>query len=188
MHHSAYDDFGLLTSRVAKKIASFYDISVADTLAVCGAVAPEFLSDGRLKIIGAGGQGLRVGRLDSVTAAPPGQLPAADIGLDAFVKFWTDRGFTVLEAVALMGSHSLIDEQGCFQGPGTKDYCNPDISSCLDVRMFKWQNHYFHDICSPELIVKKSPAERIEPADTPVRGMSEDEISAEIRFESCKVR
>ena len=31
---SAYDDFSLIAARAAKKIASFFDISVADTLAV----------------------------------------------------------------------------------------------------------------------------------------------------------
>ncbi len=57
--------------------------------------------------------GLRVGRLDSDRPTPPNQLPAADASPEEFTKFWSDRGFTEAEAVALMGSHALIDEQVC---------------------------------------------------------------------------
>jgi hypothetical protein len=35
--------------------------------------------------------------------------------LDGFVNFWTARGFTVEQGVALMGSHALLDEQGCYR-------------------------------------------------------------------------
>jgi hypothetical protein len=35
---------------------------------------------------------------------------------DDFYKFWTDRGFTLCEGIALtQGSHSLIKLQGCFR-------------------------------------------------------------------------
>lgn len=32
-------------------------------------------------------------------------------GIAFFADFWSKRGFTVEEGVALMGSHSLVDEQ-----------------------------------------------------------------------------
>ncbi len=54
---NAYDSFSARTSRAMKKIASFFDASVADTMAVCAAVAPEVLSNGRIKIIGDVGTG-----------------------------------------------------------------------------------------------------------------------------------
>lgn len=31
-----------------------------------------------------------------------------------FADFWQKRGFTIEEGVALMGSHSLVDEQVCW--------------------------------------------------------------------------
>jgi hypothetical protein len=57
----------------------------------------------------------RVGRLDGSQAAPLAQLPPADMTAEAFVAWWTARGFTVAEAVALMGSHALLDDQGCYR-------------------------------------------------------------------------
>lgn len=57
----------------------------------------------------------RVGRLDNPNASPAGILPASDMTLDGFVNFWTARGFTVEQGVALMGSHALLDEQGCYR-------------------------------------------------------------------------
>lgn len=57
----------------------------------------------------------RVGRLDNPNASPAGVLPASDMTLDGFVNFWTARGFTVEQGVALMGSHALLDEQGCYR-------------------------------------------------------------------------
>ncbi|KAG2440741.1 hypothetical protein HXX76_003598 [Chlamydomonas incerta] len=109
---NAEDSFAALAARAAKKIASFFDVSVADTLAVCAAVAPEVLSKGRIKILTGSGPGvLRVGRLDSTLPAPPGNLPAANSTLEQFAAFWTARGISATEATALMGSHALIDDQ-----------------------------------------------------------------------------
>lgn len=82
------------------------------SLQVCGAVAPEVLSNGRFKILGhKGAKNLRVGRLDSVRPAPPEKLPAEHADLAAFAGFWKARGFSMEEAMALMGSHALVDEQ-----------------------------------------------------------------------------
>jgi hypothetical protein len=54
---------------------------------------------------------LRVGRLDSATPSPPGQLPPADVTNPNFLTFWAARNFSADEAVALLGSHALIDDQ-----------------------------------------------------------------------------
>ncbi|GLC63932.1 hypothetical protein PLESTF_000100100 [Pleodorina starrii] len=185
---NAYDNFSLLTARAAKKIASFFDVSVADTLAVCAAVAPEVLSNGRIRTLPANGtRVLPVGRLDSISPAPPNQLPPASAGVDEFVQFWAARGINAKEAMALMGSHALIDTQGCFRGP--KDVCDPTTEDCSNVRMFRWENHYFKDLCSPTLEVSTSPADPLDaPAplmDTPILGMTDDELDAEARLQTC---
>jgi hypothetical protein len=57
----------------------------------------------------------RVGRVDGSQATALTQLPANDMNVDAFVAWWTARGFSVAEAVALMGAHGLIDSQGCYR-------------------------------------------------------------------------
>ncbi|KAG2441979.1 hypothetical protein HYH02_009772 [Chlamydomonas schloesseri] len=186
---NAYDDFSLLAARAAKKIASFFDISVADTLAVCAAVAPEVLSKGRIKILTGSGPGvLRVGRLDSMMPSPPGNLPAATASVEEFAAFWSARGITAAEATALMGSHALIDTQACYNGRKINDYCNPATSDCSDVRMFRWENHYYKDICSPTLTITPLTPEdmAVDPAETPILGMTDPEMDAEAKQEMCK--
>ncbi|KAG2484888.1 hypothetical protein HYH03_016369 [Edaphochlamys debaryana] len=182
---NADDNFALITARAAKKIASFFDISVADTVAVCAAVAPEVLSGGRMKILD-GSNTLRVGRLDSTKPAPPNQLPSASANAASFLSFWTARGFTPREAAALMGSHALVDSQGCFMGPNRTNYCDPTTSNCANVRMFRWENHYYRDICSPTLKVRAAGPGEIPMAETPMRGMSSPEFDAEAKLETCK--
>lgn len=81
---------------------------------VCGAVAAEELSKGRLKIIGANttpAVPFRIGRYDRTEAAPAGTLPAENVTVSNFAQFWKDRKINMTEAVALMGSHGLIDTQ-----------------------------------------------------------------------------
>jgi hypothetical protein len=116
----ADDDFSKITSRAAIKIASFYDVSVSDVIAVCSSVAVELLSAGRVKIIGGTGPDyksvLRVGRIDNLKPSPPDQLPPADATTTQFTAFWKKHGFSTEEAVALMGTHSLIDDQVCTRG------------------------------------------------------------------------
>ncbi|KAG2484027.1 hypothetical protein HYH03_017117 [Edaphochlamys debaryana] len=183
---NAYDNFALITARAAKKIASFFDISVADTVAVCAAVAPEVLSNGRLRILDGTNANLRVGRLDSIRPAPPNQLPPNSANASSFLTFWTARGFTPREAAALMGSHCLVDSQGCFKGPGRSDYCDPTTQDCSNVRMFRWENHYYKDICSATLKVRDVPADEPEVVETPVAGMTQPEFDAEAKLETCK--
>ncbi|KAG2484026.1 hypothetical protein HYH03_017116 [Edaphochlamys debaryana] len=182
---NADDNFALITARAAKKIASFFDISVADTMAVCAAVAPEVLSNGRLRILD-GTKALRVGRLDSIRPAPPNQLPPNSANASSFLTFWTARGFTPREAAALMGSHCLVDSQGCFKGPGRSDYCDPSTQDCSNVRMFRWENHYYKDICSATLKVREVPPDEPRIEETPVVGMRQPEFDAEAKLETCK--
>ncbi|KAG2484028.1 hypothetical protein HYH03_017118 [Edaphochlamys debaryana] len=182
---NAYDNFALITARAAKKIASFFDISVADTVAVCAAVAPEVLSNGRLRILD-GTKALRVGRLDSIRPAPPNQLPPNSANASSFLNFWTARGFTAREAAALMGSHALLDSQGCFKGPGRGDYCDPSKQDCSNVRMFRWENHYYKDICSATLKVRDVPTDEVPIQETPVAGSTPPEFDAEAKLETCK--
>ncbi|KAG2440724.1 hypothetical protein HXX76_003581 [Chlamydomonas incerta] len=184
---NAYDDFSVLAARAAKKIASFFDISVADTLAVCAAVAPEVLSKGRIKILTGSGAGvLRVGRLDSIRPSPPGNLPPSTANVDEFTAFWAARGITAAEATALMGSHALLDTQACFNGRAINDYCNPATSDCSNVRMFRWENHYYKDICSPTLSITPVAPDELDPMETPIVGMTQPEVDAEAKQEMCK--
>jgi hypothetical protein len=82
---------------------------------ICATVAVQELSGGRVRMLGYNGDGrfarFRVGRLDSEAAAPVNQLPDADTTTTEFMTFFQNRGFTPDEAVSLMGSHSLIDDQ-----------------------------------------------------------------------------
>jgi hypothetical protein len=107
-------------------------------LQVCGAVSIEELSGNRLRIIGGPGAvpNFRVGRRDSLKPSPNGTLLPGDATPRAFAAFWQARGFNMEEAIALMGSHALIDEQACMV-KSPDQYCDPTVSSCRDVRMFK---------------------------------------------------
>jgi hypothetical protein len=87
-----YDTFSTITARAMIKIASFENASVADVLAVCGAVAIEVLSKGRNKVLGVGGKNMRVGRLDSITPAPENQLLPGDAPTSDFANFWVKHG------------------------------------------------------------------------------------------------
>jgi hypothetical protein len=47
--------------------------------------------------------------------AHSGTLPAGNIDTPELAKFFLDRDFTLEEGAALMGSHALIDDQGCYR-------------------------------------------------------------------------
>jgi hypothetical protein len=87
------------------KIASFYGVSISDTLAVCSSVAVEELSGGRVSFFG-GASGsektFRVGRLDWVDGespdSPKNTLPASDISNSAFAAYWARHNFTCASA------------------------------------------------------------------------------------------
>jgi hypothetical protein len=87
-----YDRFSTIASRAMIKIASFEDASVADVLALCGAVAIEVASKDRSKVLGVGGKNMRVGRLDSIDPAPENQLLPGDANTKDFASFWQKLG------------------------------------------------------------------------------------------------
>ena len=60
----------------------------------------------------------RVGRTDNPTANPAGKLAPAGMNTTEFEAFFTTRGLTLAEGLALMGSHALLDEQACFRWAG----------------------------------------------------------------------
>jgi hypothetical protein len=60
----------------------------------------------------------RVGRADNPTANPAGKLAPAGMNTTEFEAFFTARGLTLAEGLALMGSHALLDEQACFRWAG----------------------------------------------------------------------
>jgi hypothetical protein len=53
--------------------------------------------------------------------------------------------------------------------------------------MFRWENHYYKDICSPTLTVRPVMPDEMDPADTPILGMTQPEVDAEAKQEMCKV-
>ncbi len=86
---------------------------------LCGLVAVEELSEGKVKIFGK--YPIRVGRRDNdksgkgfSTLAPENTLPPADMTAPDFKKWWGDRSFGVELAIALLGTHALIDHQVSF--------------------------------------------------------------------------
>lgn len=141
-----YDDFSFILSKNALALAKRYNTSVADVIAVCGAVATEFL--GGPKIIDHT-QSFLVGRFDKISPNPTNQLAPANMDTLGFSNFAEKYNLTIDEMTALMGSHSLIDDRGCEKMNGAT--CDPNVESCLDLRMFRWSNKYYRDVCSPNV-------------------------------------
>jgi hypothetical protein len=66
---NTYEDFALITASIVRKIATFYDVSASDVLAVCAMAAPRVLNpDVDLFKY----EHLRVGKIDSAVANPAG--------------------------------------------------------------------------------------------------------------------
>jgi hypothetical protein len=143
-----YDSWAHLLSQNALALAKRYDTSVADIIAVCGAVATEF--QGGQKIIYHDTQNpFLVGRYDTIEPNPPNKLPGSNLNLDGFSKFAETRGLTLEEMTALMGSHSLIDNRGCIKTNG--QICDPTTEPCTNLRMFRWSHQYYRDVCVPNI-------------------------------------
>ena len=82
-----------------------------------------------------------------------GQLPPVTLSREAFAKFWTERGFTIEEGIALtQGSHALVDEQHCFRGTNgnPNDFCDPFREDCSNIKMFQFGT--FSVVCMLELL------------------------------------
>lgn len=145
-----YESFAYLLSKNVLALATKYDASAADVIAVCGAVASEYL--GGSNIIYPGSD-FRVGRFDRTEPNPANALAAANMNVDGFVEFAKKKGLTVEELTALMGSHSLLDEKGCKMANGK--YCDPNKQDCgkQKLLMHSLSNLYYKETCREKVRV-----------------------------------
>jgi hypothetical protein len=158
-----YDNWAYLLSQNVLALAKRYDTSVADIVAVCGAVATEY--QGGPKIIKEDTvQPFLVGRYDSIEPNPANKLPGANLNLDGFANFAQTRNLTMEEMTALMGSHSLVDNRGCIRMNGTQ--CDPTVESCTDLRMYRWSNQYYRDVCARNIRINNPPVRSSMPLQT----------------------
>lgn len=158
-----YDSWAFLLSQNALALAKKYNTSVADIVAVCGAVATEY-QGGPTIITYDINQPFLVGRYDTLEPNPDKKLPGSNINLDTFASFTKNTNLTLEEMTALMGSHSLIDNRGCERLNGTQ--CDPIKEPCDDLRMFKWSNKYYRDTCSPNVRINDPPIRSNQPLHT----------------------
>jgi hypothetical protein len=66
---NTYENFTLITASIVRKIATFYEVSASDVLAVCAMAAPNVLNS---EVDLFKYQKLRVGKIDSDVANPAG--------------------------------------------------------------------------------------------------------------------
>jgi len=178
---NAYDSWAFLLSQNALALAKRYNSSVADIIAVCGAVATEY--QGGPNIIKEDkDEPFLVGRFDSLEPNPSKKLPASNMNLDGFSSFTKSKNLTMEEMTALMGSHSLIDNRGCERLNGSQ--CDPTIEKCDDLRMFKWSNKYYRDVCSPNIRINEPPVR----SSVPLHTFAELKKQSMCRFTSPELR
>jgi len=158
-----YDSWAFLLSQNALALAKRYNSSVADIVAVCGAVATEF-QGGPAIVKDDSVQPFLVGRYDSLEPNPANKLPGSNLNLEGFASFAQTRGLTLEEMTALMGSHSLIDNRGCLRTNGSM--CDPTVEACTDLRMYRWSNQYYRDTCSPNIRINVPPVRSSMPLHT----------------------
>lgn len=150
-----YDNFAFLLSKNALALAQRYDTSVADIIAVCGAVATEFFG-GPTIIKYDPIQPFLVGRHDRTEPNPANQLANPNINTTTFNSFAQSKNLSLEEMTALMGSHTLLDEKGCMKKD--KTYCNPRVSKCDDLLIYDWSNIYYKETCSPTIRINNPKA------------------------------
>jgi len=149
-----YDNFAFLLSKNALALAKKYDTSVADIVAVCGAVATEFL--GGPQIIKSDSQHpFLVGRHDRTLPNPTNSLAPANMNTTGFSSFAKSKNLTIEEMTALMGSHTLLDEKGCLKKDNS--YCDPKTSKCEDILIYNWSNVYYKETCVPKIKINSPP-------------------------------
>lgn len=158
-----YDSFAFLLSKNVLALAKRYNSSVADVVAVCGAVATEY-QGGPTIIANDPVEPFLVGRFDKTTPNPNHALAPANLNTTGFGNFAQNRNLTIEEMTALMGSHSLIDHTGCTRTNGTE--CDPNTESCTDLRMFRWSNTFYKDVCSPNIRINVPPVRSTLPLNT----------------------
>jgi hypothetical protein len=149
-----YDSFTFLLSKNALALAKRYNTSVADIIAVCGAVGTEY-QGGPTIISNDPVQPFLVGRFDKIVPNPANALAPANLNTTGFANFAESRNLTTEEMTALMGSHSLLDTKGCERTNGSQ--CDPTIEPCTDLRMYRWSNMYYRDVCSPKIRINDPP-------------------------------
>jgi hypothetical protein len=154
-----YDSWAFLLSQNALALAKRFDTSVADIISVCGAVAVEF-QGGPTIIKDDPVQPFLVGKYDSTEPNPSNKLPGSNLDLDGFTQFSQKRNLTLEEMTALMGSHSLIDNRGCQRMNGTQ--CDPTVEPCTDLRMYRWSNLYYREVCTPNIRINNPPVRNSE--------------------------
>jgi len=158
-----YENFAAILSKNALALAKRYDTSVADIIAVCGAVATEFA--GGPKIVEHHvTQPFMVGRYDKTIPNPAKSLAPANMDTFGFSNFATSRNLTHAEMTALMGSHALMDEKGCQQMNG--QLCDPTVSPCTDLKMYRWSNVYYRETCVPNIRINDPPVRSALPLKT----------------------
>lgn len=158
-----YDSFSYLLSKNVLALAKRYNSSVADVVAVCGAVATEY-QGGPTIIQNNPSEPFLVGRFDKITPNPAHALAPSNMNTAGFGSFAEKRNLTIEEMTALMGAHSLIDHTGCTRTNGTQ--CDPRTESCTDLRMFKWSNVFYRDTCSPNIRINNPPVRSTLPLNT----------------------
>ena len=149
--NNKYDDFVAAMAPNGLAIAKKYGVSVADVIAVCGAVAPEFLGGPQIVRYDTTAPFL-VGRLDSTVANPAEELAPRNITTLEFSERATKYGLTIPEFTSLMGAHSLFAKQKCRRGGGGSiQKCDPTKENCNNVDMFTWSNNYFIEACTADI-------------------------------------
>lgn len=153
------DKFVYTLAPIAKNISNTTGASVADVIAVCGAVAVEFLGGPNLFKIN-NTTPFFVGRKDSITPNPHNELAKGNIDTGCFAKFAAEKGLSLKEMIALMGSHVLIDDHNCKNNDGT--VCDPTVENCDKITMFSWSNIYYKDLCNQKTTISVPATEAIE--------------------------
>jgi hypothetical protein len=149
-----YDNFAFILSKNALALAKKYDASVADIIAVCGAVSSEYLGGPKVLFYDKSMPFL-VGRLDKQIPNPANSLAPANLNTSGFSDFTIKRNLSIEEMVALMGSHSLIDEKSCLKHDNT--FCDPHMENCDNISMFTYDNLYFKEMCNPKIEIYNPP-------------------------------
>jgi hypothetical protein len=83
---NAYDSWAFLLSKNALALAKKYNTSVADIIAVCGAIATEYSGGPKIIVLNEQDPFL-VGRFDKIDPNPAKALPASNINMTSFVSF-----------------------------------------------------------------------------------------------------
>lgn len=153
------DKFAYTLAPIAMNITNITGASVADVIAVCGAVAVEYLGGPNIFKINTSTL-FYVGRKDSNVPNPHNEIAKGNIDTDGFAEFAKSKGLDLKEMVALMGSHILIDDHNCKNNDGT--ICDPTVERCDKLTMFTWSNLYYKDVCNAKTQIYLPATETIE--------------------------